>query len=61
MNGYDPSLIKRDLTKYAGVRKKKIDTTKIDKHLYPKKLVNTSLKKGIIMSVEYFKRRKILK
>ena len=52
---YDPKFIKRDLTKYVGVRSKKIDTTKIDKYLHPKKLVNTSLKDGIKKAVEYFK------
>lgn len=52
---YDPKLIKRDLTKYVGVKEKKIDTAKIDASLYPKKLVNTSLREGIIKSVEYFK------
>ena len=53
---YDSNMIKRDLTKYVGVRQKKIDTTKIDKYLYPKKLVNTSLKEGIINSATYFKK-----
>ena len=52
---YDYSLVKHDLTKYVGVREKKIDTTKTDKHLYPKKLVKTCLKDGIIKSIEYFK------
>lgn len=52
---YDSKLIKRDLTKYVGVKEKKIDTAKIDASLYPKKLVNTSLREGIMKSVEYFK------
>ena len=53
---YDSKLIKRDLTKYVGVKEKKIDTIKIDKYLYPKKLVNTQIKYGIIRSVAYFKK-----
>ena len=52
---YDSKLIKHDLTKYVGVKEKKIDTTKIDNHLHPKKLVKTGLKDGIIRSVNYFK------
>ena len=53
---YDSSMIKRDLTKYVGVREKKIDTAKIDKHLYPKKLVNTHIEQGIMRAVTYFKK-----
>lgn len=52
---YDSKLIKRDLAKYVGVKEKKIDTAKIDASLHPKKLVNTSLREGIMKSVEYFK------
>ena len=53
---YDYRLLKHDLTKYVGVKSKKIDTTKTKKLLYPKKFVNTSLQDGIIKSVEYFKK-----
>jgi len=52
---YDAELVQHDLTKYVGVKAKKIDTTKIDNYLHPKSLVNISLEEGIMRSVEYFK------
>jgi len=52
---YDSNLVEHDLTKYVGVKEKKIDTTKIDKYLHPKKLIKTKLKDGIIKTVKYFK------
>ena len=51
---YDYNLVKRDLTKYVGVKEKKIDTTKVVKHLGDKVFLKTSLDKGLQKSVEYF-------
>jgi GDP-L-fucose synthase len=54
---YDYSLVKRDLSKYVGVKQKKINTNKIEQLLYPNKLNKTSLRSGISKSINYFKRR----
>jgi len=51
---YDFSLIERDLTKYVGVKEKKIDTTKVLKHLGNKGFLKTSLDDGLAKSVRYF-------
>ena len=51
---YDYNLVKRDLTKYVGVKEKKIDTTKVVKHLGDKVFLKTSLEEGLKKSVEYF-------
>lgn len=51
---YDYDLVERDLSKYVGVREKKIDTKKIDGALFPKKLLNTDLEEGLKKTVEYF-------
>jgi len=53
---YDSNLLKHDLTKYVGVKSKKIDTNKTDSYLLHDKLIKTSLKDGILKSVEYFKK-----
>jgi len=51
---YDFNLVKHDLTKYVGVKSKKIDTTKTSKCLKSKKLVKTKLSDGILDAVKYF-------
>jgi len=51
---YDYSLVKRDLTKYVGVKAKKINTDKVEKFIYPAELNKTPLREGIEKSIEYF-------
>ena len=51
---YDYNLVERDLSKYVGVREKKIDTKKTDVALFPEKLLNTTLKEGLSITIEYF-------
>lgn len=51
---YDYNLVKHDLTKYVGVKEKKIDTAKVLKHLGSKGFLNTSLDEGLARSVKYF-------
>ena len=51
---YDYNLVKRDLTKYVGVKEKKIDTTKTLRFLGGKDFLKTSLDKGLEKSVQYF-------
>ena len=43
------------MTKYIGVREKKIDTTKVMSYLNEKAFLKTSLKEGLRVSIEYFK------
>lgn len=52
---YDYSHVKHDLTKYVGVKEKKIDINKTSAHLFPKKLINTTLKQGLQKTIKYFK------
>jgi len=51
---YDYSLLKHDLTKYVGVKAKKIDTEKVIKSLDGKTFLKTSLSEGIKKCVNYF-------
>ena len=53
---YDFSLVKHDLSKYVGVKEKKICTKKTTKFLKGEDFIKTSLDKGIRNSVEYFVR-----
>ena len=53
---YDFNLIEHDLTKYVGVKSKKINTTKTEKHLYPDTFIKTNLKDGLEKSIKYFKK-----
>ena len=46
--------MEHDLSKYVGVREKKIDTKKTDGALFPEKLLNTTLKEGLNITIEYF-------
>ena len=55
---YDFSLVKHDLTKYIGVKEKKIDTAKTTKHLDGKTFIKTSLDSGIKECVKYFIKQK---
>ena len=51
---YDSSLIEHDLTKYVGVKEKKIDTEKVIGHLNGQSFIKTSLKNGIQKCVDYY-------
>tara|TARA_A100001391_G_C5081644_1_gene280114 strand:- start:771 stop:1679 length:909 start_codon:yes stop_codon:yes gene_type:complete len=53
---YDFSLVKHDLSKYVGVKEKKICTKKTTKFLKGEDFIKTSLDEGIRNSVEYFVR-----
>ena len=53
---YDFSLVKHDLSKYVGVKEKKICTKKTTKFLKEEDFIKTSLDEGIRNSVEYFVR-----
>ena len=55
--GFDPQKIEHDLSKYVGVKEKKIDTTKVMKHLNGVSYLNTSLKDGISICVDDFIKR----
>jgi len=45
------------MTKYVGVREKKIDTTKVLKHIDEKDFLKMPLEEGLGASVEYFKEK----
>jgi len=51
---YDESLIEHDLTKYVGVKEKKIDTTKVISRIPQEEFLKTSLESGLHQSVNYF-------
>jgi GDP-L-fucose synthase len=51
---YDYSLVKHDLTKYVGVKEKKIDTLKTTKYLDGQTFIKTPLDTGIEECVKYF-------
>lgn len=52
--GYDYNLIEHDMTKYIGVRQKKIDTDKVLKHLNGEPYIKTNLATGIQECVDDF-------
>jgi len=52
---YDYNTLGHDMTKYVGVRKKKIDTTKVMSYLGEKDFLKTSLERGLEECIEYFK------
>jgi len=54
---YDYKLVRHDMTKYVGVREKKIDTTKVLKHIDEKDFLKMPLEEGLGASVEYFKEK----
>ena len=51
---YDSNLVKHNLSKYVGVKEKRIDTMKTGAALHPKKLNQTSLQDGLKISIDYF-------
>ena len=51
---YDYGLVERDLSKYIGVREKKLDTTKVISYLKDKQYLKISLPEGLKKSIEYF-------
>ena len=51
---YDFNLVTHDLTKYVGVKEKKIDTEKVVKHLGERGYNKTSLEVGLQRSIKYF-------
>ena len=51
---YDFGLVSHDLSRYVGVREKKLDTTKLSQALSSQPFLNTSLKDGIRETVKYF-------
>jgi GDP-L-fucose synthase len=52
---YDFKLIEHDMTKYVGVKEKKIDTTKVISYLKGKEFLKTPLQEGLKKSIKYFK------
>ena len=52
---YDFNSLEHDMTKYVGVREKKIDTGKVLKFLGQETFLQTSLQDGLKNSIEYFK------
>ena len=52
--GYDFNLVEHDLTKYVGVKEKKIDISKTTKFLQNNKFLKTSLNEGIGEATQYF-------
>jgi GDP-L-fucose synthase len=52
---YDFESLAHDMTKYVGVREKKIDTKKVMRYLGGKDFLKTSLEKGLERSIKYFK------
>jgi GDP-L-fucose synthase len=54
--GYDFDSVGHDMTKYVGVKEKKIDTTKVTSYLGEKEFLKTSLEEGLEECIEYFKR-----
>jgi GDP-L-fucose synthase len=53
---YDYSQVKHDLTKYVGVKEKRIDTIKTENALGLNNLNNTPLKDGLRIAIDYFKK-----
>ena len=51
---YDFNLVEYDLTKYVGVKEKKIDTSKTTKFLQNNKFLTTSLHEGSAEATQYF-------
>ena len=51
---YDFSSIEHDMTKYVGVREKKIDTEKVVKFLGNETFLKTSIEDGLKNSINYF-------
>jgi GDP-L-fucose synthase len=58
---YDFNSVGHDMTKYVGVKEKKIDTTKVMSYLGEKEFLKTSLEEGLEECIEYFKRNMYFK
>jgi len=58
---YDYNTLGHDMTKYVGVREKKIDTTKVMSYLGEKGYNKTSLQEALRETVKYFKKQKEIK
>jgi len=52
---YDYDSLGRDMTKYVGVREKKIDTAKVMSYINNKTFLKTHLEEGLSASIKYFK------
>lgn len=52
---YDFESLAHDMTKYVGVREKKIDTTKVVRYLGKNQFLKTSLDEGLEKAINYFK------
>ena len=53
--GYDHSLLEHDLSKYVGVKEKKLDTQKVVNFLGEKRYIKTDLELGTARCIEYYK------
>jgi len=51
---YDNSLIEHDMTKYVGVREKKIDVAKVSELIGDSPLINVDLQTGLVEAVAYY-------
>lgn len=51
---YDSSLVQHDMSKYIGVREKKIDTSKVKKYFNDEEFLKTPLDIGLKNSINYF-------
>tara|TARA_Y100000034_G_scaffold93569_1_gene113269 strand:+ start:957 stop:1859 length:903 start_codon:yes stop_codon:yes gene_type:complete len=53
---YDYASVQHDMSKYVGVREKKIDTAKVLSFLKEENFLKTNLDEGLRKSIEYFRR-----
>jgi len=51
---YDSSLVRHDMTKYVGVREKRIDTSKVERFIEGEVFLKTTLDEGLRSSIDYF-------
>ena len=51
---YDFDLVKYDLTKYVGVKEKKINVSKVVESLQGRDYIQTSLEQGLQKTIDYF-------
>ena len=54
---YNFDFLQHDMTKYVGVREKKIDTTKVMSYLGEKEFLKTSVDEGLKRTIKYFKEK----
>ncbi len=55
---YDINLLKHDLTKYVGVKEKKLAIDKAINHSKEKKYNKTTLQEGLLSCIEYYKEKR---